>query len=433
MYCRGRLPVPLLAQPNEAAASGHKRLRDFEDADARDRWRSSWLRFPRLAEAVASPDLVLPVTAATESLCYQIEIERFAVVWYERGLPVPHDYLNADAQPSDPEARSYQHVRGIGNRVALAGVVPASRRINSALAPAMGMHSSTPCILSRRNFVTGSFVLFAVSMQLTPLVFAHCSGFDFMGADLLATVPVLSSKRAAIETAMSWADSMLLGAAAATFRVGAFDGGGAVYTAPIAFTPPPAVVARTTPDRKRLLRARATFLWLTIAALRGTPVGDVAAHAVSACANLRGPSLHGSPQGLLGQFGTFRFGVGAMAAFVDTPDGLPVAPSSIDAALARSVHEGDLLRRALLEHDGASRDDFVAWADRIRPPELGDIPPILLDSLPAFSDARFDEVTFSPIVAPLAQPWLPRLPTSARHRPAAARVQPSTLCLGLHA
>ena len=109
-------------------------------------------------------------------------------------------------------------------------------------------------------------------------------------------------------------------------------------------------------------------------------------------------------QGLPGQYGTFRFGVGAMASLVDSPEGLPVAPSSIDTALARCVHDGDLLRRALLEREGASRDDFVAWADRIRPPELGDIPPILLDSLPAFSDARFDEVPFSPIVAPLAQP-----------------------------
>lgn len=46
LYERGsRLPLP--RNPAAIGTSGHKRLRDFEDADARDRWRSSWARFPQ--------------------------------------------------------------------------------------------------------------------------------------------------------------------------------------------------------------------------------------------------------------------------------------------------------------------------------------------------------------------------------------------------
>jgi hypothetical protein len=38
---------------------------------------------------------------------------------------------------------------------------------------------------------------------------------------------------------------------------------------------------RTAADRQRRLRSGAAFLWLTLAALRGTAVLDVAAHALA--------------------------------------------------------------------------------------------------------------------------------------------------------
>ena len=45
LYERGWGAVPLLRRP-VAGASGHYSLRDFKNADERDRWRSSWARFP---------------------------------------------------------------------------------------------------------------------------------------------------------------------------------------------------------------------------------------------------------------------------------------------------------------------------------------------------------------------------------------------------
>ena len=46
--------------------------------------------------------------------------------------------------------------------------------------------------------------------------------------------------------------------------------------------------------------------------------------------------------------------------------------------MARALQEGHLLRRALLDYSGSERADLLAWADRIKPPELGDVPPNLL-------------------------------------------------------
>lgn len=66
--------------------SGHKQLRDFADTDARDRWRSSWARFPKLAAAlVRAVDATAPPAA---DLVYEDELEAFACAWHDAGLPV---------------------------------------------------------------------------------------------------------------------------------------------------------------------------------------------------------------------------------------------------------------------------------------------------------------------------------------------------------
>ena len=78
--------------------------------------------------------------------------------------------------------------------------------------------------------------------------------------------------------------------------------------------------------------------------------------------------------------------------------------------MARALQEGHLLRRTLLDYSGSERADLLAWADRIKPPELGDVPPDLLTALPTFSDGRLDDLAFTPIPPPLQQPWLPRQP-----------------------
>jgi hypothetical protein len=131
LYERGRVPIARLGQP-VPAESGHKRLRDFEDAEARDRWRSSWLRFPHLcAGLVAAGDAMLD--QAPNGPVYGVEIEAFAAAWYDAGLPVPHDYNAADAQPVDPETRRYQSTRGVGDGRRIRGVIPTQRRGHGVL------------------------------------------------------------------------------------------------------------------------------------------------------------------------------------------------------------------------------------------------------------------------------------------------------------
>lgn len=119
---RGRLPLVAAAVPG-TDRDPRKRLRDFPDSEARDRWRSSWARLPRLSraifeagngECVGSPPLYLE------------EVERFAAAWHNAGLPVPSDYLSPDAQPQSQDARSYQFQRGKGDGRRVQRVVPIS-------------------------------------------------------------------------------------------------------------------------------------------------------------------------------------------------------------------------------------------------------------------------------------------------------------------
>lgn len=145
----GRLP---LTRNREAqGTSGHKRLRDFSDAEARDRWRSSWARFPRMCEAVVAA--VDEGAMAAEDLVYSVEIERFACSWHDAGLPVPPGYAAEDAQPPDPESRRYQSVRGRGDGRRIQGVIPASR-VGGCLAFGPPI-SGTPTTCMHRSMVEG--------------------------------------------------------------------------------------------------------------------------------------------------------------------------------------------------------------------------------------------------------------------------------------
>ena len=53
LYERGWGPLSLLAEP-VPASSGHRGFYDFDSADQRDRWRSSWARFPWLCACVVA-------------------------------------------------------------------------------------------------------------------------------------------------------------------------------------------------------------------------------------------------------------------------------------------------------------------------------------------------------------------------------------------
>ena len=57
-----------------------------------------------------------------------------------------------------------------------------------------------------------------------------------------------------------------------------------VFTAPADYDPPPDASCRTPEQRQRAGLAGAAFVWCTVAALGGSPLGDAAARALMSCA-----------------------------------------------------------------------------------------------------------------------------------------------------
>ena len=127
LYERGRLAIPQVYD-QRVGISGHGQLRDFVNAEARDRWRSSWARFPHLSEAVILGGLRGEGVDPAHAPVYAVEIERFAAAWYDSGASVPFDYASPQAEPTEAHARLYQSVRGRGDGRRIHGVVPTSRR-----------------------------------------------------------------------------------------------------------------------------------------------------------------------------------------------------------------------------------------------------------------------------------------------------------------
>ena len=164
LYQRDCGPVALLHEP-VAATSAHYSLREFRSADERDRWRSSWARFPALcaaivvltAEQLESDSLLpwgwrragsdgVPCNADESGAIWGVPppngkgptfknmMEAFAVAWYKAGYPVPHDYLNGEPLPVSEADRKYQSRRGVGHGERIAGVVPLSLRSSTCTA-----------------------------------------------------------------------------------------------------------------------------------------------------------------------------------------------------------------------------------------------------------------------------------------------------------
>ena len=399
LYVRGRGPVQLLPRP-VPAVSGHKRLRDFNDAEARDRWRSSWARFPLLSAAVVA---VEPLAGSAQP-SFAEEIELFAAAWFDRGLPVPFGYAAPDAQPASDEARLYQSTRGPGDGRRVQGVTPLLR-VDARRQPLAFAADGLPdsFTLDAAMLAADSIFLVFVCMQTIPLVYAHVNGLSLLGAHLHLN----STQR--LRLATSAAEAALAGAGAVTFLAGRFaEGRGAsVYVAPLALSPPADVVVRSTRDRRMRRGAGAAFLWLTLAALAGTPVSTVAERAVWAVSALRSEVGDIPGSGLPGLAGTFRFGVTAISSIFDRPDGLRLSPLPADAFLERGIREGLLLRDCLLDTGDCYYGD---WAEQITPPNLADIPLGLLDRIPSFDDERFDSLPFAPIPSPRPLAELPLMP-----------------------
>lgn len=106
LFTRGRHLIPLLSSAR--GASNHREPWEFEDADARDRWRSDWRRYPKLCDALVT----VPSAQLDPAPRFEDVIEDVAAAFWDRGWPLPPQY----ARPLPPtlEEQVYQRRRGKG-------------------------------------------------------------------------------------------------------------------------------------------------------------------------------------------------------------------------------------------------------------------------------------------------------------------------------
>ena len=402
LYERGRAKLQRVCPAG--GVSGHGKLYDYASAEERDRWRSSWLRFPHLVAAVVEAGL--DPLDSDDPPAFQVLRERFAVEWHRAGLPVPFDYdARDDALPLLEADREYLSVRGRGDGRKVRAVVPRSLRENDV--HTLGLPTFTPSSVSHHQLdlhsvTSQSILLCFVAMQTIPLIFACLNGFSLLGADLQLSTP----RGVGLAIATRWAEHAIR-ATSSTFLIGEYKDGARLFAAPLNYHPPPADVVRTPAQRRARARAGAIFAWCTLSALAGCMAYDPAGRAASACAALRGPVAALADAASFGhaKLTTFSVGVFAAAPLVDRPDPFPFAPSSLERALEEDWQAARLLKERLFQ-ESIEDEDLGFWAQTIRPPALQDVPAGFFEQMPTFLDPRFAALAFSPDYQP---PQLPRL------------------------
>lgn len=405
LFERNRARLPLLSPYGTRGASGHGRLSDFASAEERDRWRSSWLRFGPLVEAVVQAGF--DDGDQTPQPVFQVEVERFAVAWHSAGLPVPHDYANENGQPTSHDEREYQATRGQGDGRRVRGITPHSLS-GGRQTPAVQPELLAARLVCLASLTVNSCVLFMVAMQTVPLVFAALNGYEVVGAEF----HIPTHRKLALGIATRWVETAI-NAPSATFLAGEYKGGTRLLASPLDINPPQSQIVRTAAERRRRVAAGVTFAWCTIAALAGTIAGDPAARAVAACSALRAPVDRLADSAAFGhpRLTSFSFGAFATRPLVDRLIGMDVASSPAQLALEADWGSARWLAERLRDR---GHDEDLLWLDRIRPPELQDVPADFFQRLPTFSDARLDGLPFTaPYTPPLLAKLLPR-PTQPR-------------------
>ena len=363
LYERGRAPVVLMHPVGGISAHGN--LRDFEDADARDRWRSSWERFPWAAFflVAALHDGSVLLTPDFPTLR-----EAFAVRCFEEGIFVPADYENALAQPISQIDRDYQFVRGKGHGRRPKTTVPRSLRELPALSTEVSSSMLVTQALEDRRVdlrhVNPDVIIlcFVIMHQSAPLILAMLNGMEVVGADLRQT----THRSVGLAVATRWAEHAI-GAASSTFLVGEYQDGARLFTAPVNLDPDATHIVRTPAQRKRRLKMGFGLAWCTLAALAGTIGYDPAARAAAACSALCGPVGYFEDSSICGHALLTSFSIGAFRSrpLVDTPQGLPVRSTTPDLALRQSWASA----RVLQEHIAREVDDpdLLFWGQAIKP------------------------------------------------------------------
>jgi len=256
-------------------------------------------------------------------------------------------------------------------------------------------------------------ILIFVSVLAQPLVFAHANGFTSAG--LILPEP---AKRPEAMAAIQGLCTAVTGAAAyLAFMVGEYANGVRVFTAPLDYCPEAACVCRSPRQRRERQRSGAAFIWCTLAALAGAPIGDAAARAILSCEMFVKPVHTLADAPLSSDVPEFKFGVersrSALARPLLDDERSPPAWRALaqlslaDAALVAGLNAATAAGDQLLD----------GWAERVGPLAVGDVPPHLLDTLPDFSDPRLDTATLTPQAHPIRTAWLPRPP---RQPPAGA-------------
>ena len=415
LYEEGRAPIRRVRPAG--GTSGHGRLQDFLDAEHRDRYRSSWERFPSTALGVVT---ARHDGSSVHTRSFPERRERLAVACYRAGIYVPADYESDLALPSSLEDQQYQFTRGKGHGRRLVSAVPRSLRDSVDLegqltgpVAALDIHSFDERRVDLRAVNPNVIILCFVIMQATPLILAVLNGFDVIGADFRQT----THRSLGLAVATKWAESAI-GAASSTFLVGDYREGARLFATPVNLQPPIGQVVRTPMQRRRRVRTGCSLAWCTLAALAGTVAYDPAARAAAACSALCGPVEYLADAAVCGHelLTAFTFGAFSSRPLVDSPQGLPTTSTIPELALKRGWWEARLLQQSIQEVSSRLSDsDLLFWGQAIKPPQLQDIPRELFDALPTFDDSRLDSLAFSPVHVP---PRLDRLQTKPAQRPA---------------
>ena len=411
LYERGRARLTRTHSPG--GVSGHGHIRDYASADARDRWRSSWQRFPNLSKAVvaAAHD---PLDALDAPSFAEVR-ESFAVEWHRAGLPVPADYdVRDDGQPAALEDQLYLAVRGKGHGRRVDSVTPRSLRTD-AYALATAAFDPSPIShheLNLKHVTSDCIILCIVAMQTVPLIYAYLNGYSLLGAVLQPPAP----RCAGLAVATRWAEHAIQ-ATSSTFLVGEYEKGARLFAAPLNYQPPLADVVRTPTQRRHLARSGVACAWCTLGALAGCLAYDAGGRAASACSAMRGPVSALADSVIFGhpRLSTFSVGVFTASPMVDLPDPFGTTLSSVEDALAFDWHAARTLKEHLFELSRED-EDLGLWAQKIQPPQLQDMPEGFLNNLPSFDDARLVGLPFEPDYEPpalarlLPKPAQPPLP-----------------------
>lgn len=424
---------------------------DYPDAEARDRARSTWQLHPEtcaaLAKAMPACDLRPTIVLFTSV------IESFAVEWHLAFGQVPSGYRAPTALPPTPFDRAYQTQRGPGDGRTLQTVVPITLsgahiriRSNGSIVSfeddsdltnmddelswrvelsesdreetaelsdpscselldaqlsgpplALQLHDS----IDLRAASDAAAVLLFICVLGQPLILAHLDGFTAIGA----SVP--SSTRSAMLSRMKTLSTLFFSVVQMVFMIGQYLTGPSLFVSPVDFAPPATQVCRSRAQRLRWLAQGATFVWCTLASLRGTPIADAAGRAFATTEMFRAPVEElpdaPAPDGVL-----FKYGASNSRSVLTRPaaeESNPVWPAlrsmlASDRQLVDSILADVMAGDTLLE----------GWAERVQPFEISTIPQDLIENAPTFDDDRLDGVPLDRILPPLRTSWLPRPP-----------------------